>query len=725
MVVSRLACLALVLLTGACAVESAAEGPPQRDCEPVIWAWPQGVQAPLSVVGSWDAWASPGVAMARRDDGWGVARLELPPGEYGYLIVEGGAARRDAYNPLTTFRASDGFEVSRVEVADCSRPAVEIGAEQVRVEQGRVVVEGAFLAASGEPRAALDPATISSGLALEHSDPATGALELASEALPRGRHSFTIDAADELGRGLEQPAAVSVFVDPLAPSWADATVYQIMVDRFYAADEAGAVVPLAAPVTPAARAGGTLAGVQAALEDGYFESLGVTALWLSPVYQNPDEPRLGTDGRLYEGYHGYWVTDSRSVDTRLGGPEALHRLIAAAHKRGVAIIVDVVPNHVYESHAIVAERRAQGWFNEHPQECVCGTPSCPWSAFKLDCWFAPYLPDLRLEHPPALDFAVGELLWWLDEFEVDGLRLDAVPMMPRAASRRIAHEVRQHTAPGRDRLVLGEVFVGGGPGGVAGLAPYLGPEGLDSVFDFPTMWALRELLTSESAGFTSFDALLDLLDTELAGSGAVLGRMLGNHDVLRITSALVGDGEGDAWEQPASQPTGLGAQAAVDAQVFERLALALTLQLTLPGMPVLYYGDELALAGSNDPDNRRVMPEIAALSPARLELLANAQTLGQLRRCMPALRTGARETLHVGQDTYAFARTDAAGESAVILVSRADEPQAITLPGQLALQGRAREVLSGAMLDAVAGATLMLAPRSAMILIPEDSPCAL
>jgi glycosidase len=661
------------------------------------------------LVGSWNDWATPGNELQAREGGWYAVRVEPPPGEHGYLIVEGGVARLDDHNPLTTFRASDGREVSRLWIDDCSQP--ELRVDEVRVEGSRVVVAAQFLSVG----AALDPGRIESGLLLDHAAPVDGTIALSSGTLPRGRHTYEIAAHDEAGD--LATATISVFVDPIAPSWRDAIVYQVLIDRF----RADGGLALAPPQTPASRAGGTLGGVEAMLESGYFEALGVSALWLSPVYANPNEPREGIDGRLYEGYHGYWVSRDREVDERIGGEAALHHLIAAAHARGIAVILDVVPNHVYETHEIVAAHRGDDWFNEHPSECVCGTPSCPWSGFMQDCWFAPYLPDLRLEHPDAMRYAVGELSWWLDSFEVDGLRIDAVPMMPRAASLRIAHEVRRHTAPGRDRLLLGEVFTGAGPTGVAGLRTYLGPDGLDSVFDFPTMWAIREVLATDTSGFTSLDALLDHIDAELEGSGAVLGRMLGNHDVVRFATAVVGDGAGDPWLEPATQPQGSSTD---ELAVLDRVSLALALQLTLPGMPVIYQGDELALAGANDPDNRRVLPELASLSPARQAVLERARTLGSLRRCSAALRSSARERLHVGEDTYAYARSADYGATVVVLLSRADEPRTITLPGT-ALQGRVRDVLSGAMLELGAGTSIELEPRAAMVLLAEDDPCAI
>lgn len=688
-----------------------------RDCTAVIWAWPSHAGASVQIVGSWDDWASPGSSMLARDDGWRVLGLDLPAGEYGYLVVDGGAAQLDEHNPLTSFRLSDAREVSRLEVQDCELPALRITPEQIDVDAAGLVISALFEAVDADAR--LDPSSVEADLRLDAATPANGTIELSSPALARGRHSFELRARDEAGRAAE--ARISVFVDPVAPSWADAVIYQVMIDRFYAdADGADSGLALDPPPTPGSRAGGTLGGVQAALESGYFEALGVSALWLSPVYVNPIEPRLGTDGRLYEGYHGYWVADSRGVEPRIGGEQALRSLIESAHARGIAVILDVVPNHVYETHEIVASGHAQGWFNEHPSECVCGTASCPWATYMQDCWFAPYLPDLRLEHPDAMNFAVGELAWWLDNYEIDGLRVDAVPMMPRAASRRIVDMVHQRTTPGVDRLVLGEVFTGAGTPGVAGLRHYLGPGGLDSVFDFPLMWALRDVLASDSAGFTSLDALLEHIDKEL-GSEVVLARMLGNHDVERFVSTVVGDAHGDPWDQPASQPEGEGE---LEAAALDRVALALTVQMTLPGMPVIYYGDEIALAGGDDPDNRRVMPALSSLSPGRLALLEHARTLGQLRRCSPALRSSVRQTLHVSEDTYAYARVAEDGHVALVLVSRADEPRVIPIPGTSFISGPFEDALGGGTFELGSGAEVELGPRSAMVLVPTDDPCA-
>ncbi|WP_157596136.1 alpha-amylase family glycosyl hydrolase [Plesiocystis pacifica] len=708
------AALMIVASSGSCAAEH--EGPPARDCRLVVWAQPQGGGAgELRVVGSWDDWAAPGRALEARDSGWYVAGIELPAGDYGYLVVEDGAARVDALNPLTTFRAGDELEVSLARVADCGEPALAV--EAVAVEGEVVHIDAQFLTArDGEM---LAPASLGGSPGLEWIQPsaATGNLQASVEGLGRGRHRVALTAADAAGR--EASAEVSVFVDPIAARWSDGILYQVVTDRFRG--PGGAY--LDAPETPASRAGGTLDGVRAAIEDGSLAQLGVSALWLSPVYLNPDADRLGTDGRLYSSYHGYWVLESRTVDGRIGGEPALRELIDLAHGEGLGVVLDVIPNHVYEDHAVVPSASAAGWFNTHghTEECVCGTPTCPWSDYQETCWFAPYLPDLRLEKPEAMDFSMAEIAWWVDEFDVDGLRIDAVSMMPRAASRRVADLLRSSAAPGSDRLLVGEVFTGGGTGGIDGLRYYLGPQGLDSVFDFPLMWSLRATL-SGAEGFASLDALLDEEDAALEGSGALLARMLGNHDTPRFVSSLVGDHLGDPWDEPASQPEGADAESAA---VLERAALGWTLQMTLPGMPVIYYGDELGLAGANDPDCRRVMPDPATLSPARQQLLAHARALGQLRRATPALRSSFRETLLVGADTYAYARFEADPDTtlgagvAIVLLSRADADQSLTLPGGSVPAGRYVDALDADFeVELGEGSTqLTLGPRSSRVLV--------
>ncbi len=687
-----------------------------RRCETRIWAQPQRPGAYLEVIGSWNDWHTPGIALAPSDTpGWEVARVDdvIPPGEHGYLILEDGTHRLDEFNPLGTFwAAKNDLEVSLLILPDCREPALQVaevevrGADAVAISaefepgaDGAIVAEASVRANVRGPAMTMTiPADVEAGRQIT--------AEVAG--LARGRHSFTVTATTTTGA--EVVARASVFVGPAAPEWTDGLLYQVVTDRY----RGPGGTALAAPATPGVRAGGVLAGITAELEAGTMTEMGVTALWISPVYTNPIEAREGRgDGKMYEGYHGYWVQESRGVDPKIGGEAALDALIAAAHARGIKVLLDVVPNHIYEANPRFRDRTDDAGFHIHDPPCVCGLGTCDWGTHILTCWFTDYLPDLRLEDPAVLRQSYEDLIWWRERFEVDGLRIDAVPMMPRAVTRRIAHELRTRAA-GEPPFLLGEVFTGGGLGGVEVLRYYLGPDGLDSVFDFPLMWAIRDVLAHETAGFSVLTKLLADIDAATAGSGAVLGRMIGNHDVTRFFSEARGDAGGDPWAGNAIQ--------ADDPVAFARQRSALALVLTLPGLPVLYYGDEVGLAGATDPDNRRVLPAWDSLSPEQAATKAMVARLGQLRGCEPALRRGALRTVVVDPLRWAFVRGD--GEVLVVL-SRSASDEVVTLPAGELAPGRYVDVLSDEVFTVTTGeVAIALAPRQPRVLVREASGCS-
>lgn len=342
-------------------------------------------------MGSWDGWER-AIPMQDFPEGqWQLAQLQLPPGVHGYLVVEEGKGRLDPHNALTTFREPEGLEISRLEVPDCERPRLEV-LEVIEDAPDGFAVELAFTPA--RDGAALDPGAVvarlgdGTPLSLEAVDEAEQTLRLRASGRQRGKHRVEVEAIDREGRATDPVTGVG-WVQPVAPQWTDGIVYQIMLDRYRG--DGGA--PLDPPPDPGARAGGTLDGVLAELRAGTYEALGVSALWLSPVYLNPTEAREGRDDdHLYEGYHGYWPLDTRAVDPRLGGEAALHALVDEAHARGMRVLLDLVPNHLYEDNPRVAEGHVNGWFHEHDPECICGSPTCPWGAFIEVCWFTPTCP---------------------------------------------------------------------------------------------------------------------------------------------------------------------------------------------------------------------------------------------------------------------------------------------------------------------------------------------
>jgi glycosidase len=352
----------------------------------------------------------------------------------------------------------------------------------------------------------------------------------------------------------------------------------------------------------------------------------------------------------------------------------------------------------------MADPRRDSWFNDGPTACVCGDPECDWGAKIETCWFGPELPDLNWRNPEVVAAGVDDLVWWMQRFQLDGLRLDAVPMMPRAATRRIVRAVRS-LAPGS--LLVGEDYTGPGEGGRQEIRAYLGREldGLDSAFDFPLMWAARRAIAQADPAF-GFDALEREVEAGARawlGADALIAHMLDNHDTTRFASESAGDAGGDPWLAPPPQSS--------DPEIYARQLLGLAFVLTLPGLPVIYYGDELALAGATDPDSRRVMPDVlGSLPPLQRELVDQVARLGRARQCLGS----ERRVLHSDADHHVALRGQA-----VIVLSRDRAPTTLALP--MLPNGRLRDVVSGAEIDLPG--PLPVSPLTAAVWLPAEDPC--
>jgi len=295
----------------------------------------------------------------------------------------------------------------------------------------------------------------------------------------------------------------------------------------------------------------------------------------------------------------------------------------------------------------------------------------------------------------------------------DGVRIDAVPMMPRAAVRRMAFDLRRLADGfGHTSFMLGEIFTG--PGNFGDIRQHLGPFELDSSFHFPLMWSLRGAIAHDASPMSDIADTLDAADASWAGSGVTPTLIIGNHDVTRFSSESAGDADGDGWN-PAPQST--------DPVVYAKQRLAMAAIYTLPGAPVVYYGDEVGLAGRSDPDSRRVMPADASLSADQLATRTYVEKLGQLRTCSPPLRRGARTTLLASAERYVFSRVAPGFPPAIVELAR--NPKAadtIKLTGALAT--KYVDTLTGTTFDATSG-TLTLPPsqHTARVLLPVEDPC--
>ncbi|MEO8874518.1 MAG: alpha-amylase family glycosyl hydrolase, partial [Polyangiaceae bacterium] len=541
---------------------------------------PASASANVEVVTSWENWKRPGrILSADRSDGWRVTSYAPPAGEEQYAIVEDGVWLTDPNIGTTAFK--DGTpagaaktEVTWVDVPDCTVPALRVDSANGSAD-GTATAHATFLTSNAH--ALLDPNSIrvtdDAGKAVGATftaDSKKGTIALNFQGLAQGKHRLTLNANDASGKPADH-AIATVWIEAAPFDWRDAMIYQIMVDRYRGPDGA-----LAEPATPASRAGGTIAGVTSDLDR--IQSLGFNTVWLSPLYSNPDGTYLGADGRQYSSYHGYWPTDSRGIEALFGTEADVDTLIAAAHSKSLRVIFDVVPNHVHQDNPYAkAHLKDVGWFNNPDGKCICGS-SCDWSTHIQDCWFAPYLPDLDWRNSQVADDISSDVAWWIDRFDADGIRIDAVPMMPRAANRRISEKIRtKYDHPGNETFLLGENYVDSS--GYDLLRYDLGPNGLSSEFHFPLMWALRDAVAQETAPMTEVQAAIETGEQSWAGSGAIMSLIIGNHDVARFSTVSSGDVNGDTW---------IAAPQSTQLLVYEKQRLALSVIYTLPGAPTVY-----------------------------------------------------------------------------------------------------------------------------------------
>jgi glycosidase len=300
--------------------------------------------------------------------------------------------------------------------------------------------------------------------------------------------------------------------------------------------------------------------------------------------------------------------------------------------------------------------------------CVCGQ-GCAWDGSDgKRCWFTDYLPDFNFNNQAARDFSVSNAMQWIVDTGVDGFRLDAVKHIEDSWLLDLRARVKTEIEPQTQQhfYMVGETFTGD----KNTIAYYVDPSNmLDGQFDFPMRNALVSAVMMRSGTMYDLEGFLAGNDG-FYGAG-IMSTFIGNHDVPRsihfaqdvpLWSDPWADGKDKAW---SGQP-GLPAQQSA----FERMVNAFAILFTLPGVPLIYYGDEVGMPGAGDPDNRRFM-QWSGYSQGQQLLKDRIAKLSAIRAAHPALRRGSRATLTVTNDTLAYSMTEG-GDVVVVVVNRGD-----------------------------------------------------
>jgi glycosidase len=491
-----------------------------------------------------------------------------------------------------------------------------------------------------------------------------------------------------------------------------------MPDRFADGDPA-INAPASSPAAandrknPRAYHGGDLRGVINHLP--YLRDLGVTALWLTPWYDNwngvndCDKPWCPN---TY--YHGYHAIDYYSVEDHFGDLETLRELIEKAHTLGLKIIQDQVANHVGSRHPWVKDPPLDNWFHgtlaQHTvnrfRNSVLLSPHASQDEFRntLDGWFSDDLPDMNQEEPEVARYEIQNALWWIGATGLDAIRQDTIQYMPRPFIRDLSNALHRQYPK---MWMVGEVFERDAAQTAFFIGGHKGWDGvdteLDSVFDFP-VWNASLLAFTNKAPMR---ALRDQLKYDaLYPNPLRITAFANNHDTARFMS--------------------------LDGATLEGAMVHVAFTLSVRGIPQLYYGEEIAMEGKDDPDNRRDFPggfpgdvrsafRAEGRKPNEQKMYEWTRAWIRLRAEHSALKRGRLIDLFYDDDVYVFARQDQ-NETVIVTFNRNAKEKKITIPaGAIGLKDGADLSallgMAGSNRVAIGSVTLTLPGSSASALV--------
>lgn len=452
------------------------------------------------------------------------------------------------------------------------------------------------------------------------------------------------------------------------------TMYFLMIDRFVNGDASNDDPVDDDRIHPRANHhGGDFQGIAETLESGYFDALGVNTIWVSPITQNPDsafgwwsDPSTEVTS-AFSGYHGYWPVRSTTTDRHWGTMDQFHDLVDAAHAKGMNVLVDYVANHVHEEHPV---------YQQHPD---WATPlylpdgrenTQLWDEQRLTTWFDTFMPSLDFARKDVVDAMTDSAVWWIQHSEIDGFRHDATKHIPEAFWRSLTAKIKAETGGERNVFQIGETY-----GSPELINSYLSSGMLDAQFDFNHYDAQVAAFADDSASFEDLVAVArQSLDTY--GAHHLMGNITGNQDRPRFASladgalALDEDAKLAGWTRAIEHQGDAG---------FKKMQLLTAYLFSIPGIPCIYYGDEYADAGGNDPDNRRMM-RFNLTDPREQETWQNAANWARLRASRMSLLYGETAYEVVSPDVLHITRSYL-GEVTDIWINKGREAVEVPVAG--------------------------------------------
>lgn len=506
--------------------------------------------------------------------------------------------------------------------------------------------------------------------------------------------------------------------------WRDAIIYHILIDRFSDGDGLSDPLPGAAGDNgygcSAQYEGGDFLGIISKLESGYFETLGMNTLQISPPVDNQDTVGAQNDDHLYAPFLGFWPSPENidyssgtpsptpQLESRFGTASQFTDMINAVHGvtalngHSMKLIMDYTMNHVSIYSGLYQTKASQWFISGNP---VCGVDIWWDSPDLVYCSLTDYLPAFNFDVPEARNWSHDDAVWWANYAEADGLMLDAVNMVTESWLTEMRTKVTSSfpSPAGGCFFIYSNLFT---MDETLHLAAYIDPvTKLDGQIDIPNRKRLIETLFTGNMGMKDLANWMDACDT-IYGERALMIKTIGTMNTPRAIHYANGElnisSWPSGWTSMYSQPT--------SSAPYERLELAYAVIFTNPGIPMIYYGDEIGLAGGGAPDNQRMLPGEGSLNPFQQKLKKGLAKLAGIRNQQKSLTRGYRTTLSADNETWVYRMGGLAGAAAdiIIAINRSDVLRIATIP-----EGNYKDLIISGNLS---GGDITLMPRSYIIL---------
>ncbi|MDE7412267.1 MAG: glycoside hydrolase family 13 protein [Muribaculaceae bacterium] len=464
---------------------------------------------------------------------------------------------------------------------------------------------------------------------------------------------------------------------------------------------------------PNTRHGGDLRGL--INHAAYIDSLGMTALWVAPVLEN-DMPGGS--------YHGYATTDYYKVDPRFGTNAEYIELIDTLHGRGIKTVMDMIFNHSGSSHPWMAAPPASDWFNNQGNykqtNYRLSTITDPYASqydrsMTQDGWFVRDMPDLNQKNPHLMKYLIQNSIWWIEEAQIDGIRMDTYPY---ADEKQMARWIDEVKAEYPDFNIVGECWFGETAGEAFWQkgSPLAASKGEDTrlpvVMDFPLMIKSRGMAPyfEDTDPWNGLNKIYDhiALDYVYPDPMKVL-RFLDNHDtervLLQVPDSL------SQWKQ------------------------AMTILLTMPGIPQVYYGTEILMHGTREGGDGNVRKDMPGGFPGdtttvftregRSDLENEAvdyiSALNRFRKGSKAIAEGGMKHFMPDNGIYLYQR-GSGDESVVVMMNGRDKENKVDMAryAEIIPEGaRYKDVITGEeVVIRPESGNYDFAPRETRVLVP-------